>query len=328
MINKIRAICQEQKRFDPVMKDISEQYGISLPWLHFDSLRSRFLHGFDTSEYLAFDVFNLNHKARKRFLSSRKAENFARAINHEAADEIEIMNNKAKFNALFGQFIRRRWLYAADSSAEELEKFLRDYEYVIVKPLDKKRGVGIRKLKCSELLSDVQQFYAEALKENLLLEEIVRQHPLISEVNPASVNTVRASTIRDKDGTVHFFAASLRGGAANSVIDNLHNGGAQYPIDVKTGVIIRGGVTAAGQRNVCYHPSTQMKMIGLQIPNWEQVTETVMAAAAIPKRLRYVGWDVAITEEGCELIEGNFLQGCNGMQLDGVGKNSLVKKYR
>jgi len=43
--------------------------------------------------------------------------------------------------------------------------------------------------------------------------------------------------------------------------------------------------------------------------------------------LRYLGWDVAITENGCELIEANSSQGCNGMQLDGVGKYPYLKQF-
>lgn len=328
MIKKIRALIAEQARFDPAMKKISEDYGIPIRWLHFDSLRSRFLHGFDTSEYLAFDVFNLNHRARKRFLSSRRAPDFARAVNGEAKSEIEIMNNKAEFNRLFSAYVKRAWVYAPEGSKEEIRALLEQNEYVIAKPLDKMRGEGVTRLKCSELLADFDAFCEKAVGTHLLLEEVIKQHPALAAVNPTSVNTIRASTLRDRSGKVHFFAASLRGGAAGSVIDNLHIGGAQYPIDLETGVIMRGGVTAAGQRNIWFHPSTNTKMIGMQIPNWDAVVKTVTEAAAVPEKLRYIGWDVAVTEDGCELIEGNFLQGCNGMQLDGVGKFSYVKRYK
>lgn len=47
---------------------------------------------------------------------------------------------------------------------------------------------------------------------------------------------------------------------------------------------------------------------------------------AIPPHLRYIGWDVAITEEGCELIEANLAQGVNGMQQDGVGKHDIIRR--
>jgi len=68
-------------------------------------------------------------------------------------------------------------------------------------------------------------------------------------------------------------------------------------------------------------------MIGMQIPHWDKVVNMVMEAAKIPEDMRYIGWDIAITDEGCELIEGNRRQGCNGMQLDGIGKYNIIKKY-
>ena len=104
-------------------------------------------------------------------------------------------------------------------------------------------------------------------------------------------------------------------------------GGAQYPIDLESGLICGGGVTFSGEKNIYFHLSTHQQMIGLQIPFWKETLDMVYEAAMIPKVLRYIGWDVAITEKGCEMVEANCAQGPNGMQLDGVGKMPVVKKF-
>lgn len=162
----------------------------------------------------------------------------------------------------------------------------------------------------------------------MILEAFIQQHPTLSAVNPSSVNTVRICTARDRAGEVHVIGASLRGGGAGSVVDNLHADGVQYSVDPETGLIVRGGVKFNGERNVYFHPSTNAKMIGLQIPNWDKVLETVKQAGKIPPNLRYIGWDIAVTEKGCEIIEANILQGSNGMQQDGVGKYRIIMQYR
>jgi hypothetical protein len=46
-------------------------------------------------------------------------------------------------------------------------------------------------------------------------------------------------------------------------------------------------------------------MLGCQIPNWEKVISGVKDAAKSFPQCRFIGWDVAIIENGIELIEGN-----------------------
>ena len=68
-------------------------------------------------------------------------------------------------------------------------------------------------------------------------------------------------------------------------------------------------------------------MIGLQIPHWDKILTTVQEAGKLLPNMRYIGWDIAVTEEGCEIIEANYGQGSNGMQQDGVGKYDTIKQY-
>ena len=150
---------------------------------------------------------------------------------------------------------------------------------------------------------------------------------MLAAVNPSSVNTIRVCSARDRAGQVHIIGASLRGGGGGSVVDNLHADGVQYPVDVASGCILRGGVKHNGEKNILFHPSTGTKMIGLQIPHWDKILTTVQEAGKLLPNMRYIGWDIAVTEEGCEIIEANYGQGSNGMQQDGVGKYDTIKQY-
>ena len=56
------------------------------------------------------------------------------------------------------------------------------------------------------------------------------------------------------------------------------------------------------------------------------VTEKIQAMEMIPE-LGYVGWDIAVTPKGAELIEGNcHWPGGNIIQLDKIGKYPLIKE--
>ena len=53
------------------------------------------------------------------------------------------------------------------------------------------------------------------------------------------------------------------------------------------------------------HPVTKTDIVGFTIPFWNDAIDMVIAAALNNKNNRSVGWDVAISESGPELIEGN-----------------------
>ena len=81
-----------------------------------------------------------------------------------------------------------------------------------------------------------------------------------------------------------------------------------YEIDIKTGIVDHKGIQGENY-DVIYHPGTDKCMLGFRLPNWNKAIKMVrMAAEKIPQ-CRFVGWDVAFTENGVELIEGNHNPG-------------------
>lgn len=43
----------------------------------------------------------------------------------------------------------------------------------------------------------------------------------------------------------------------------------------------------------------------MKIPFWEEVSEIVTKAHCLIPNLRYIGWDIAITDDGPVIIEAN-----------------------
>lgn len=77
-----------------------------------------------------------------------------------------------------------------------------------------------------------------------------------------------------------------------------------YEVDLKTGIVCTCGQSKNNSKNYI-HPGTDMIMLGYRIPNWDMVIEESQCAAECLPQIRIIGWDVAITETGIELIEGN-----------------------
>jgi len=53
------------------------------------------------------------------------------------------------------------------------------------------------------------------------------------------------------------------------------------------------------------HPVTGVRINGFVVPFWKETIEMITKAALLDARNRSVGWDIAITSQGPELIEGN-----------------------
>ena len=97
---------------------------------------------------------------------------------------------------------------------------------------------------------------------------------------------------------------SLRIGGGTSIVDNFHSGGMVANVDMGTGSIITDAVD--DNRNVfTHHPMTGIKFRGFKIPYYREALAMVCEAITKNRVQGYLGWDIAIKEDGPILIEIN-----------------------
>ena len=53
------------------------------------------------------------------------------------------------------------------------------------------------------------------------------------------------------------------------------------------------------------HPATGKIVPGFEIPHWDKIVSAVLDAAGRMPNVGYIGWDVSVTEDGVEFVEGN-----------------------
>ena len=306
-----RIIVNGLSRIHTVAKELNKETKIPYLSLFLDMCWSIFMHHATPNEYRMYRFYNKSHRARDMFLTGHRRRKLARQLNPEK--HWAILDNKNEFNRHFSDFIGRQWLYAPDSSDEQIEEFLCKHKQIIVKPSNLYYGLGIYKLAHAEV-TDMRAFCETTRKDCLMLEEIIEQHPALSCINPASVNTLRINTILDKAGVPHIFRANLRIGMGASITDNRYGGGIVTQVDLDSGILFTPAV-GHDLRTHIKHPTTGTTLPGFQIPHWEAAKEMVLKTAAMVPQIRWVGWDVAITEKGPLLIEGNTKPGDPVMQL-------------
>src|SRR5690554_5164203 len=185
---------------------------------------------------------------------------------------------------------------------EDFKKFIKVNNQIIVKPTNLNQGRGIN-LKVydisnqSSILSDYERF----IKDKALIEERLFNHKKINQLNDTSLNSIRIYTVTD-GVEVQIIKSLIRVGRKGSFIDNYHAGGLGASINSVTGKIDSDGVNFNNEI-FSKHPDSGMEFKGFQIPMWEEVLSLVKEASLLNTKNKFVAWDIAITDNGVDIIE-------------------------
>jgi putative polysaccharide biosynthesis protein len=87
-------------------------------------------------------------------------------------------------------------------------------------------------------------------------------------------------------------------------VDHLIYGAVGCWVDLDTGVLA-GGRTRDSLEDATLIPGTRTSFIGFRLPDWPQVKDLALRAAQAFPWARSIGWDIAISDRGPLLIEGN-----------------------
>ena len=224
----------------------------------------------------------------------------------------------------------RKWLDVSSAGLEDFKAFIEGLDIIMSKPSAEACGKGVEKITVSNYATTEELFeYVKGLNAGLV-EEFVVQHQDVSKLYPLSVNTYRIVTVLT-EGEAHIVYAFIRIGNGGRFVDNINAGGMAAPINIETGVI---EYPAFDKDSIYYetHPYTSCAIKGYQLPQWDKAVETVLKAAKVVTQVGYVGWDVAATENGVVLIEGNPFPGHDILQMpphvpDKIGMLPQFKKY-
>lgn len=301
-----RIFKMDYKNMFTLIDKVSKKYNRSKLYIFFDIVYCGFRHQAGFVDYDFFRMYELNEKERKDLVTRGRNNEYVKKLNPKAY--WHIFDNKNEFNAKFNKYLGRDWLYLDGKNQKEFDKFVKNKDYIIVKPNDLSCGKGVRKIKMSDC-KDYEKLYNELLKDNTpLVEEVASQNKVIASLHPNSVNTVRIVTIINKHNVPKVATAIIRVGSNDNIVDNYNNGGMVATIDIETGVIVTDAINAKGEI-FKRHPNTNVKFEGFKIPHWKQIVDLTLESAMVVKEVRMVGWDVCLGKNGPVLIEGNQYPG-------------------
>ena len=95
------------------------------------------------NDYKMFSMYLLNNKERKTILTSGKNLILTNKLNDYS--KLHIFENKNEFNEVFGDYLKRKWMFINRKNYNEFECFIKNMDYIIAKPNDNTEGKRIEK---------------------------------------------------------------------------------------------------------------------------------------------------------------------------------------
>ena len=316
-------------------------------WVLVKMIACRIVYDFGPQDYVLFNFNAKPFSEAKTYLRKHELEILQSPINKEFA-RIWV-DSKLEFNIkcrkhdlptpdIFAVVANSSYSqYHEDfnfiENVEQLAEVLKeqgDGRYLF-KPIAGSHGIGIVRFyfKNNQFLNDDNQktdlsgvFSTQSRDSCYILQKCLLPHPALNQVmSGGSLGTVRMVTIGfGTDFTL--FSPCLRIPVGENVADNFSHGKANNllaAVDLDTGCVSRPfGADSLGLGFVArveLHPSNQLAIEGFKLPFWDEMVALVTKASMDFSELKTIGWDVAMTEDGPCLIEGNWRYDCDLLQV-------------
>lgn len=199
-----------------------------------------------------------------------------------------------------------------------VDELLDRHGKLVVKPRDGAHGAGVRLLERSRGGTRVNGQEVDGLDDVLrgrvVVSEFVEQHEYARAIFPGSTNTLRVLSLRRHDDGEPFVAAAIHrfGSERSKPVDNIELGGFTARVDLETGALgplaaIPGASIPHGRRLVWFdeHPDTGTRVTGTVVPRWAEIVDELNRTMSLLPGFSWIGWDVAVTDDGLSIIEGN-----------------------
>ena len=263
--------------------------------------------GFRLDEFYLLGLENKKKKERDLYLSrNKKDELLISYYGPEWRRILGLLKDKYSFYTNLKAFFKREAIYI--TSSEDRDSFLSfcsRHHHIFAKRDKGSCGIGAKSLTIHDNEQAGKVFDELITYGEWIIEELIHQDPVISAFNASSINTVRFPSFKH-NGVVKSVFPCMRFGRAGSIIDNSTLGGLTVGIDEKTGELFPYAYDEKGDVHEV-HPDSKIPFRGFQVPQWDDLIEFVRRAhLALPDDQVYVAFDVALSDKGWCIVEGNW----------------------
>lgn len=324
-----------KKEREEIVSSVVEKTGWSREKARQQIMDARERTGCAWKEYLLYRFYELSEEEQEQVFLMELSEKLS--LKYDVNQKFKSMlRNKKETNLFFNEYVKRPWCVNKEISFLEFRKKFAKSRRIIYKPLKGNCGHGVETFEINRLKLFMICWKLKKYSKGVV-EEYVVQHPSMSALSPFAVNTMRVVTMSSNSFAVtnsgekmDVAYVALRIGGADAVVDNFHSGGMVASVDKNTGEVVTDAVDMEG--NVYkVHPETEKTIRGFKVPLFQESLAMVTEAIEKNQIEGYLGWDIAITENGPVLIEVNTMPAVALLSAPYVpekkGMKDLMEKY-
>jgi len=272
--------------------------------------------GFRPSNFFMYKLHKNNYKHYLTFFEG--TSKVARKNKHFPY----LLDNKLKFKIVIKDKINTPELVAFfNYKNKKISNFLNSQtEKIVIKPVKGYGGKGFKIINSHEMSENFKNCYKDYLAENYII-----QHSFFNDIFSDSVNTLRILTIK-KNNDIEILNIILKVGQKSTKnIDNIGQGGICINVNLETGYLGKGYTFYEyGHNEFIHHPDTGFNFYNKTIPFFKEAKEQAIKAHKLFSKFTIIGWDIAITENGPIMIEGNRIPDLSLHQIHFPLKKKLI----
>jgi len=173
--------------------------------------------------------------------------------------------------------------------------------------------------------------FLENTNNNLIFQSFIVPEKNIKKIAPVTATaTLRINSYLDKNDEVELCSAFIKFPIEGAISDNMDAGSIGVEILLNSGMLNKNGITSKGSfdkngQKIIAHPVSNMKFHNFKIPFWKDTIVLLKTLHKIFYNLKFIGWDIAITDNGPMVIEGNSVGDVLFEQL--ISESYFDKKY-
>jgi hypothetical protein len=263
--------------------------------------------GFRPDEFCLLGLENNEKAVRDVYISRKKKDDLLISYyGSDWGDILHVLKDKYVFYSYLKSFFKRDVTYIGNQEDRDSFLLFCNRHRQFFAKLNKGRcGIGAKVFAIKDDNQANKVFDELICSGEWVIEELIKQSPEIAAFNSSSVNTVRFPSFK-KNGVVTCAFPCMRFGRAGSVIDNAAQGGLIVSIDEMTGELYPNAYDEKGSVYAS-HPDSKVPFCGFRVPQWDGLLELIKEAhLALPDNQIYVAFDVALSNRGWCIVEGNW----------------------
>ena len=259
-------------------------------------------------EYHQLGFDSIPRKLRDTYVTTHRMEEVNRVLNDKASENL--LTNKFYAGTVLAPYYKRPCIQNRNLTLADFKAFAEGQKKFIYKPIDGYGGEGHRVYRMDGSRS-TEEIYEEILSAPRgVLEGWIVQHEALNALYAGAVHTIRLHTLHDGSGeNIEVFGGNISIAFDGELANTHYSATICAQVDDETGILVTDGLQRDTDTIMETIPTTGVRLKGYQLPDWQETLELVRQAAAAIPEIRFIGWDVAFSEDGPVICEGNIYPG-------------------